>query len=132
MDEQGSNAFGLDRIGQIAVTVHDVPQAVAFYRDVLGMQFLSEAANMAFFQCGDIRLMLGVPEAPELDHPASVIYYSVDDIPKAYETLTSRGVLFETPPHLVAKMGEVDLWMGFFRDVDGNLLALMSEVPTSN
>ena len=132
MDEQGSNTFGLNRIGQIAVTVHDVSAAVAYYRDVLGMEFLFEAGNMAFFQCGDVRLMLGLPEAPELDHPASVIYYSVDDIPKAYESLTSRGVVFEAPPHLVAKMGEVDLWMAFFRDVDGNLLALMSEVPTSN
>ena len=37
------SAFGLDRIGQIAVPVSDIERAIAFYRDVLGMRFLFEA-----------------------------------------------------------------------------------------
>lgn len=119
---------GLSQIGQISINVHDVARAVTFYRDTLGMRLLFEVPKMAFFDCGGIRLMLGVPEKPEFDHPGSIIYYKVADIQAAAGHLTSRGVTFEAAPHLVAKMTDHDLWLGFFRDPDGNLLALMSEV----
>ena len=120
----------LSRIGQIFVNVHDLDRAIAFYRDVLGMKFLFQAPpNMAFFDCDGIRLMLGVPDRPDLDHPASIIYYKVDDIEKVYRTFKARGVHFETKPHLVAPMPTYDLWLADFRDSENNLLALMSEVP---
>ncbi len=120
----------LPRIGQILVNVHDLERAIAFYRDTLGMQFLFQAPPaMAFFDCGGIRLLLGVPDRPDLDHPASVIYYKVDDIEKVYETLHERRVVFITKPHLVASLADYDLWLADFKDSEGNLLALMSEVP---
>jgi methylmalonyl-CoA/ethylmalonyl-CoA epimerase len=117
----------LSDIGQIAINVHDVEAATAFYRDVLGMQFLFSAPNMAFFQCGSVRLMLGVAESAEFDHPASVIYYRVADIQQAYETLAGRGVNFMGKPHCVHKTADTELWMAFFRDTDKNVLALMQE-----
>ena len=120
----------LSRIGQIFVNAHDLDRAIAFYRDILGMRFLFQAPpNMAFFDCGGIRLMLGVPDRPDLDHPASIIYYKVDDIEKVYEVFKARGVEFVAKPHLVAPMPTYDLWLADFRDSEGNLLALMSEVP---
>ena len=120
----------LSRIGQIFVNAKDLDRAIAFYRDTLGMQFLFQAPPaMAFFDCGGIRIMLGMPERPDLDHPASVIYYKVDDIEKTYETLNERDVIFITKPHLVASMGDYDLWLADFKDSEGNILALMSEVP---
>ncbi|HSP64302.1 MAG TPA: VOC family protein [Pyrinomonadaceae bacterium] len=120
----------LSRIGQIFVNVHDLDRAIAFYREVLGMKFLFQAPpNMAFFDCEGIRLMLGVPDRPDLDHPASIIYYKVDDIERVYEIFKARGVEFVVPPHLVAPMPTYDLWLADFRDSEGNLLALMSEVP---
>jgi methylmalonyl-CoA/ethylmalonyl-CoA epimerase len=120
----------LARIGQIFVNVHDLERAIAFYRDVLGMKFLFQAPpNMAFFDCEGIRLMLGVADRPELDHPASIIYYKVDDIERVYEIFKARGVEFVVPPHLVAPMPTYDLWLADFRDSEGNVLALMSEVP---
>ncbi|PYS44718.1 MAG: hypothetical protein DMF71_02455, partial [Acidobacteria bacterium] len=71
----------LSSIGQIFVNVKDLDRAIAFYRDTLGMKFLFQAPpNMAFFDCHGIRLMLGIADRPELDHPASIIYYKVDDI----------------------------------------------------
>jgi len=116
-------------IGQASVNVHDVEKAVAFYRDTLGLRFLFQAGPaMAFFDCGGLRLMLAVPEKPEFNHPSSVFYFKVDDIRAVAETLQTRGVRFEAPPHLIARMPDHDLWMAFFRDVDNNLLALMSEV----
>ena len=121
--------FGLTSIGQIAVNVHDLEKATAFYRDTLGMKFLFEAGHMAFFDCGGVRLMLSLPDKPEFDHPSSIIYYRVPDIQRACEVLSSRGVHFEEKPILVARLSDHDLWMAAFRDVDNNLLALMSEVP---
>src|SRR6267154_6555028 len=120
----------LSRIGQIFVNVRDLERAIAFYRDTLGMTFLFQAPPaMAFFDCGGIRLLLGVADRPDLDHPASIIYYKVDDIERVYETFKARGVEFIVRPHLVAPMPDYDLWLADFRDSEGNLLALMSEVP---
>lgn len=119
----------LSEIGQIAVRVHDVDRAVAFYRDVLGMQFLFQAPNMGFFACGGVRLMLAVPEKEEFDHPSSIIYYRVADIHETHDALRSRGVTFEHEPSVVHRTSEQELWMTFFRDPDDNVLALMSEVP---
>src|SRR4051812_9811056 len=82
----------LDRIGQIAVRVHDVGRATRFYRDTLGMRFLFEFPNLAFFDCGGVRLMLSTAEQPEHDHPGSVLYYKVSDINGSYETLKKAGV----------------------------------------
>jgi len=120
----------LNQIGQIFVNVKDLERAIAFYRDILGMTFLFEAPpNMAFFDCGGIRIMLGIPDRPDLDHPASIIYYRVDDIERIYETFNARGVEFIAKPHLVAPMPDYDLWLADFKDSEGNFLALMSEVP---
>jgi methylmalonyl-CoA/ethylmalonyl-CoA epimerase len=118
----------ISSIGQIALTVKDLPRAVAFYRDTLGLPFLFEAANMAFFRCGDVRLMLSPSENPQATH-SSIVYYKTPDIQAMSDALTARGVTFESPAHMIAKMPDHDLWMAFFRDTEGNLLALMSEVP---
>lgn len=122
----------LNCIGQIAINVRDVPKSVAFYRDVLGMPLLFELPTMGFLDCGGIRLMLAKPESPELAHPASIIYYQVDDIQQTYENLCQQGVEFVSPPRLVAPMSDHDLWMAFFRDPDQNTLALMSEVARAS
>jgi methylmalonyl-CoA/ethylmalonyl-CoA epimerase len=124
---QPTTSFGLSQIGQIALTVSDIGRAVTFYRDSLGMRFLFEVPNLAFFDCDGIRLMLSLPEKAA-EGSSSVIYFKVADIQQAFETLSSRGVAFEGEPHLVARMPDHELWMAFFRDPDRNLLALMSEV----
>lgn len=94
------------------------------------MKFLFQVPNIAFFDCGGIRLMLSASEKPE-EKFGSVIYFRVADIQSAAQILSSRGVALEGEPHLIAKMPGHDLWMAFFRDPDRNLLALMSEVPRS-
>jgi methylmalonyl-CoA/ethylmalonyl-CoA epimerase len=124
--------FGVTRIGQIAMTVGDLPRAIGFYRDILGMRFLFEAPPaMAFFDCGGVRLMLSLPErsGPVAGQQfGAVLYYAVDDIQAAAAALEARGVRFEQPPHIVARLPHADLWMAFLRDPDGHVLAIMSEV----
>ena len=116
-------------IGQIAINTHDIPRAVAFYRDALGLEYLFEAGPLAFFRCGDVRIMLSVAERSEFDHPSSIVYFRVHDIHVAREELAGRGVPFEDEPHLIAELEDHDLWMTFFRDPDRNYLGLMAEVP---
>jgi methylmalonyl-CoA/ethylmalonyl-CoA epimerase len=119
---------GLITIGQVAMNATDIPRAVAFYRDALGMRLLFEAPpKMAFFDCGTVRLMLSLPETAEYDHPGSVLYFRVDDIDQAYAQLKERGVMFRDQPHLIARMPDHELWMTFFKDSEGNTLALMAE-----
>jgi methylmalonyl-CoA/ethylmalonyl-CoA epimerase len=123
-----TNSGPLGQIGQISINVHDFNRAVMFYKDVLGLKHLfSLPDRMAFFDCGGIRLMLAVPERPDLDHPSSILYFKVRDIERAYETLISKKVEFETKPILVAPMATHDLWLAEFRDSENNVLALMCE-----
>ena len=118
----------LDGIGQIAITVHDLPRAVRFYRDVLGLRLLFEVPTLAFFDAGGVRLMLGVPEDPKFDHPASILYYRVGDIHAATQRLKASGALLQSEPHLIARMPDHELWMMFLEDSEGNTVGLMSEV----
>ena len=124
-----ASGIGIIRLGQIAINAKDVDRAAKFYEEKLGLKLLFKAPpGLAFFDCGGVRLMLGRAEKPELDHPGSVLYFAVPDIQAAYGKLKASGVGFEDEPHLIAKMPAHDLWMTFFRDSEGNLLALMSEV----
>ncbi len=118
----------LRRIGQIAVNVRDLERATAWYRDQLGLVHLFGAGSMSFFDVAGTRLMLSLPSAPEFDHPSSILYFDVADIMAAFNTLAGRGVRFEREPFLVAPLASADLWMAFFRDSEGNLLALQCEV----
>jgi methylmalonyl-CoA/ethylmalonyl-CoA epimerase len=122
--------MNLSQIGQIALHADDLDRAVRFYRDTLGMRFLFQAPPaLAFFDCGGIRLMLdAVREKDVPDRLSSLLYYKVEDLNATYETLLSRGVIFDSKPHLIAKMPDHELWMAFFRDSENNLAGLMSEV----
>ena len=132
MDEEeamGTMSFeGLSKIGQINIPAHDLETSIEFYRNSLGMKYLFQVPNMAFFDCGGIRISLAVPEDDAFDHPSSIIYFKVEDIHIATEALRDRGVEISENPALIAEMPEHDLWMSFFKDPDENTLALMSEV----
>jgi predicted enzyme related to lactoylglutathione lyase len=119
----------ISAIGQISITAHDVDRATIFYRDVLKLKHLFSFPRLSFFDCGGVRLMLSIPETPELDHPSSIIYFKVPDIRESYDELQARGVHFEAAPNMVARMEDHELWLAEFRDPEGNVMSLMSEVP---
>lgn len=120
-----------EKIGQIAITVTDVARARDFYLNTLGMRHLFDAGQLAFFQCGDIRLMLSASQA---DSPrgGTVLYFQVENIDLVHKHLQAKGVEIVQAPHLVAKMPDHDLWMFFLKDLDGNLIGVMSEVPRND
>ena len=100
-----NSSVSLGPIGQIAMTVEDLPSATAFYRDSLGLPQGIEAKGN------------------------SILYFRVEDISAAHQALQERGVPFIRPPEQVADLGTHLLWLAFMQDPEENLLALMSEVP---
>jgi catechol 2,3-dioxygenase-like lactoylglutathione lyase family enzyme len=121
---------GLATIGQIHLSVSDVDAAVAFYRDVLGLPFLFRVPRqpMAFFDCDGVRLYIGEPETEEF-RTRGMVYFAVPDVDDAYVELSGRGVTFLDEPHVVHRDDHSEIRMAFFRDLDDNNLALMTEVP---
>lgn len=124
----GAPTPAISHIGQIAIVVENVDRAVDFYQNALGLPMLFRAGHLAFFQCGGTRLMLDGAAEPEFRHPSSILYFSVFDIRASFGQMKARGVEFRDEPHMIARMPDHELWMTFFKDTEGNTLALMSEV----
>lgn len=122
-----SNSPMVRRVGQVAINVQDVERASAFYRDILGIPFIWSNGRLAFLQCGEVRLLLERAEAPEFDHRSSILYLDVEDIDRAFTDFSERGVEFIDEPHRVGDLGSVSVWMAFFRDGEGNTMALQCE-----
>jgi methylmalonyl-CoA/ethylmalonyl-CoA epimerase len=117
-------------VGQLLIPVEDLDRAIAFYRDTLGLRFLFAAPpQMSFFQSGNVRLLVGVPEAGRPRQRGSQIYFQVADIHAVFRTLGERGVKFGASPHVVHRTPTSELWLTEFTDPDGNQLALMGETP---
>jgi predicted enzyme related to lactoylglutathione lyase len=117
-------------ITQLLIPVDDFERGVSFYRDVLGISlFFSAPPQMAFFQCGAVRLLVGVMPAGQKAQRGSAIYFRVQDIEGVHASLREKGVEFKAPPHVVNRSGQSETWLAEFVDPDGNQLALMSEKP---
>ncbi len=115
-------------VGQLLIPVDDLDRAVAFYRDTLGLPFLFTAPpGLSFFQCGSVRLLVGVAESEEFRQRGSLVYFKVADIHAVHATLKERGVNFRDEPHLVHRDESMELWLAEFLDPDSNHLALMME-----
>lgn len=120
------------RIAQLLVPVDDFERGVAFYRDVLGIPFLFAAPpQMAFFDCGGVRLLVGALPPGQPAQRGSAIYFQVPDIHAVFASLRGNGVAFKSEPHIVHRTPAAELWLAEFSDPDGNALALMAEMPAS-
>ena len=119
-------------IGQISRMVRDIPCAVEWYRDVLGLAHLFTFGDLAFFDCQGVRLYLNkCRDGAELRD--SVIYFRVADIHAEYERLHTRGVAFKGAPHMIHRHADgTEEWMAFFEDPDGQPLAVMSQVSRAH
>ena len=113
------------RLAQAAIVVRDVERAKAFYGDVLGLRHLFDAPpGLAFFQCGDTRLMLSQPEGPEAT-AGSILYYGVEDVNAAHEAMSAKGAVFAEPPRWIAEVDGKPIHLAICRDSEGNLLGLI-------
>ena len=120
-------------VGQLLIPVEDFEKGISFYRDTLGLPFLFSAPpQMAFFNCGGVRLLVGVLPTGQQPQRGSAIYFHVPDIQAAFTSLENKGVAFRGKPHMVHRTPESELWLVEFADPDGNQLALMSEVAVKS
>lgn len=121
-----NHAITLGPVGQVSRTVKDIAAARAWYADTLGLSHLYSFGNLAFFDCGGLRLFLSEGEGGASD---SILYFRVDDIRAAHAALSVRGIEFTHAPHLIHTHADgTEEWMAFFRDNEGRPLALMSQV----
>lgn len=122
-DMQADLAIG--PVGQIARTVKDVAAARGWYGEVLGLQHLYSFGNLAFFDCGGVRLFLSEGEGGASE---SILYFRVPDIRAAHKALAGRGVQFTHAPHMIHRHADgTEEWMAFFTDNEGRPLAIMAQ-----
>ena len=115
----------LGAIDQIALTVDDVDAAEAFYEQTLGLtKIFRPQPTMVFFQCGNLSILLEKSQDGSMEPGGAVLYFNVDDMTASVAELKARGLFFIDRPHLVTRQPGYDLYMTFFRDPAGNLLAL--------
>ncbi len=127
--EMSDNPSPAPLLGQIAITVADVAVAKVFYQNVLGVTPLFDAGpGLSFLKTGDVRVMLTTPQGHGEVGNNSVLYFKVSPIAETYERMVAAGAKAERETGLTAKMPDHGLWMGFVRDPDDNLVALMEEV----
>jgi methylmalonyl-CoA/ethylmalonyl-CoA epimerase len=112
-------------VAQIALTVTDLAAAKAFYSERLGLTPLFDAAQMSFLDAGGVRVMLSAQGGKPGDR-GTLVYLKVADVRAAHEQLSSRGVHFEKPPHVIGRVAGADVWLAWCSDPSGNLIGLMS------
>jgi predicted enzyme related to lactoylglutathione lyase len=128
MSENCSPAPVID-IGQTAIVVSDVASVKAFYGGIVGLEGVSDAGpDLSFLRAGETRIKLTTPQGPGELGKNSVLYSKVTDIVSSHAVMVARGAVDERAPAMVAPMSDHDLWTGFVREPDGNLVGLMEGV----
>jgi catechol 2,3-dioxygenase-like lactoylglutathione lyase family enzyme len=111
----------LSRIAAIMLGVRDLPAAIGFYKDKLGLKVIMQESELALLQCGGVivglspRHMNAAPLAEAVE-----VSFGVDNLRATHKALGERGVVFLSEPRAVTPTD----WAVHFRDVDGHLLSL--------
>jgi DNA-binding CsgD family transcriptional regulator/catechol 2,3-dioxygenase-like lactoylglutathione lyase family enzyme len=124
-----STRLRLGAIGQVSLSIRDVERAERFYGETLGLPHVFTFGDLAFFDAGGVRLYLHRKD-DDAWTPSSTIYFLVDDIHAAQDSLAAEGVGFTGAPHVIYTDDAtgVEEWMTFFSDGEGNTHALMARV----
>lgn len=121
--------ISLGAIGQIARSVSDIAAARAWYGDVLGLTHLYSFGNLAFFDCGGVRLFLSEGDGASSE---SILYFRVPDVRTAHQAMSARGVAFTHAPHMIHRHDDgTEEWMAFFTDNEDRALAIMAQVKAA-
>ena len=111
----------LSRIAAIMLGVRDLPAAIGFYKDKLGLKVIMQESELALLQCGGVivglspRHMNAAPLAEAVE-----VSFGVDNLRATHKALGEKGVVFLSEPRQVTPTD----WAVHFRDVDGHLLSL--------
>ena len=140
---------GMNHVG---ISVASLDRSIRFYRDVLGMEMISQrtfeggqyeailalggaSGRVALLKAQNMQLELfefsrpapapGVPNRPVCDHGITHFCVEVSDVEGEYERMKSAGVVFHCPPvefFCAAKAA-------YARDPDGNAFELLELLP---
>jgi catechol 2,3-dioxygenase-like lactoylglutathione lyase family enzyme len=118
------------RLQQVALTTSDLPRAIRFYRDTLGLPLMFETNGMAFFDVAGMRLMIAQDKLRPINkRPTSILYFDAPEFEVSLLNLKATGVPFEGSVETVQRTAQGDLKLQQFKDPDGNALAIMGMVP---
>lgn len=115
----------LSKLAQVAISSRDVAKATAFYRDVLGLKVMFEVSGMAFFDAGGTRLMIGASQSQEPLQNNTYLYFDAGDWYETEAALIKRGLKFDRDAEIVQRAEGKEHALRFFKDPDGNALAIM-------
>ncbi len=100
--------------------VKDLDASVAFYRDLVGLELISETPGFVFFDGGSIQIALNVNPDEPTDETSTELVLEVDDVSSTVKEMEDRGIEFEVPLRPVTTAGDRTLHATHFRDPDGH------------
>ncbi|MBZ5494166.1 MAG: VOC family protein [Acidobacteriia bacterium] len=111
----------ISRIAAIMLGVRDLPAAIGFYKDKLGLKVIMQEPALALLQCGSVMLGLSPRHMNATPLAEAVeVSFGVDNLRATHKALADKGVAFLSEPRQVTPTD----WAVHFRDVDGHLLSL--------
>ena len=114
-------------IGYANIFVSDIEKAIAFYRDILGLEVNHADPQFGFasFRAGAINFNVAQTDDAKLVGRHTGLGFIDEDIDARYEELKSQGVHFEMVPTKQPWGGRLAL----FADPDGNIHYLDANDP---
>ncbi|MGA2814522.1 MAG: VOC family protein [Candidatus Acidiferrum sp.] len=114
--------FQLSQVAAVMLGVRDVPTALAFYGDKLGLKTIMQESQIALLECGTVMLGLnrGLAQSATQLAGATEVVFRVESVRAARRGLIAQGVAFLDEPRQVTPTD----WVAHFRDVDGHLLSI--------
>ena len=112
----------LSQISAIMLGVRDLPKALAFYQEKLGLNLVMQETQLALLRCGTVMLGLSLGHTQAAPHVAGAteVVFQVENVRAAHRFLSGQGVSFATEPRQVT----LKEWAAHFRDADGHLLSI--------
>jgi len=132
MTAQTQSNLGLSAIDQIGMSCTDLDAAQHFYCDILGLRYGGEVPGMSkFFDCNGVNIIMFKGDTVA---PNSILYFRVEGIAGRIEEkvaqLRSQGVEIHRDARRISENWKgYDVYLAFFKDPFGNMLALKSDVP---
>ncbi len=108
------------RVSHVILRVTDLDASVAFYRDLVGLELISETPGFVFFDGGSIQIALNVNPDEPTDETSTELVLEVDDVYSTINEMEDRGIEFEVPLRPVTTAGDRTLHATHFRDPDGH------------
>jgi predicted enzyme related to lactoylglutathione lyase len=112
-------------------SVDDIPAAKKFYGETLGIRVTEENGMLTLHIAGD-RNILVYPKSNHTPATFTILNFPVDDIEKAVDQLTERGVRFERYDGM-EEIDEKGIFRGggpliaWFTDPAGNVLSVLQD-----